>query len=245
MIPAASACALASVVQRRHHLDRRRADLAGRLVPGVEHAGADRLGQAERQAGPPGVDPQQRGRVRGAGHGHAVLRLGVVDAVPPGHRAVRRAPHRHTAAQYLRRQLHRELVARPAEQVQRDQRHAAHRVDVGQGIGGGDPPEGIGVVHDGGEEVRGHHDRHGRADPHHGAVVAVLHTHQQVRARAAGHQGGYRLLKLARRDLAGAAAAARILREPEPIQTGHAAQCSPRPDGSRRAPGMAEAGGAR
>jgi hypothetical protein len=44
---------------------------------------ADRLGQAERQARQPGVNPQQRGRIRGAGHRHAVLRLRIIDAVPP------------------------------------------------------------------------------------------------------------------------------------------------------------------
>jgi len=135
-------------------------------VPGIEHARADRLGQAERQARPPGVNQQQRGRIRGAGHRHAVLRLRIVDAVPPGYVTMRRAPHIQAAAQHFRREFGRELVARPAEQVNGDQRLAAHRVDVGHGVGSGDPPEGVTVVHDRSEEVGGQHYRHGRAvDP--------------------------------------------------------------------------------
>jgi hypothetical protein len=72
-------------VQRGHHPDRSRADLARCLAPGIEHPRADRLGQAERQARLPGVNPQQRGRIRGAGHRHAVLRLRIIDAVAAGY----------------------------------------------------------------------------------------------------------------------------------------------------------------
>src|SRR5207247_81708 len=75
----------------------------------------------------------------------------------------------------------------------------------------------------------GSRHRPGRAHPHHGAVVAMLDTHHQVRARAIGHQPGYGFLQLARRDLAGAATAARILGEPEGTRTGHAVKCSARP----------------
>ena len=148
----------------------------------------------------------------------------------PGYVTMRRAPHVQAAAQHFRRQVGRELVARPAEQVHRDQRLAAHRVDVGQGVGSGDPAERVRIVHDRGEEVGGHHDRQGRADPDHGAVVAMLDPHHQVRARASGHEPGDRLLQLARRDLAGAAAAVRILSEPDHIRTSHAVNDRPPPD---------------
>ena len=49
-------------------------------------------------------------------------------------------------------------VARPAEQVDRDHRGAPHRLDVRQRVGGGDAPEGVGVVDDRGEEVGGGDD---------------------------------------------------------------------------------------
>src|SRR5690348_2125730 len=58
----------------------------------------------------------------------------------------------------------------------------------------------------------------------------MLDSHHQVRARATGHQPGYGFLQLARRDLAGTAAAARILGEPEGTRTGHAVKLAPRPD---------------
>jgi hypothetical protein len=48
-----------------------------------------------------------------------------------GHVTARRAPHVQASAQHFGRQVGGELVARPAEQVQGDQRLAAHRVDVG------------------------------------------------------------------------------------------------------------------
>jgi hypothetical protein len=155
----------------------------------------------------------------------------------------RRAAHIQAAAQHLGRQLGGELVPGPAEQVQRHQRLATHRVDVGQGVGGGDPPERVGVVHDGGEEVGGHHHRRGPAEPHHRAVVAVLHAHQQageVRAGAIGQQLAYRFLQLARRDLAGAAAATRVLGKPESTGIGHTLNGNGRPGirGARPAPGF-------
>jgi hypothetical protein len=49
----------------------------------------------------PGVNPQQRGRIRGACHRHAV-RLGIVDAVPARYMTMRRAAHVQAAAQHLR-----------------------------------------------------------------------------------------------------------------------------------------------
>jgi hypothetical protein len=141
----------------------------------------------------PGVNPQQRGRIRGACHRHAV-RLGIVDAVPARYMTMRRAAHVQAAAQHFRRQFGRELVAWPAEQVQRNQRLAAHRVDVRQGVGSSDPPERVSVIHHGSEEVGSDYDRHGRADSHHGTVVAMLDSHHQVRARAIGHEPGCYLL---------------------------------------------------
>jgi amino acid efflux transporter len=118
------------VVELGHHGDRLVADLAGRLVPGVEHAGAERLGQRQRLARAARVDPQQRVRVGQAGDGHAVLGLGIVDAVAARDVAARRAGRVQAAAQDLGGQVRAQHLARPAEQVQRDQRLAADGVDV-------------------------------------------------------------------------------------------------------------------
>ena len=54
------------VVQRRHRVDRLLEALAGRLVPVVEDADAERLGERQRQAGLAGVVAQQAVGVRDA-----------------------------------------------------------------------------------------------------------------------------------------------------------------------------------
>ena len=95
--------------------DRLREDLARRLVPVVEHPDAQRLGEAEGQARPGGVVAQQAVRVGHAGDGHAVLRLGVVDAVAAGDGAAGQARDVEAAAQDLGGQLGGKDVARPAE----------------------------------------------------------------------------------------------------------------------------------
>ena len=129
-----------------------------------------------------------------------------------GYMALRRAPHVQAAAQLFGRQGGRELVTRPAAA-----RRCTRRPRPERRTRRSPPPQ-------------------GRADPDHGAVVAMLDTHHQVRARAAGHEPGYRLLQLARRDLAGAAAAARILGEPERIRTSHAVKKGPLPEHAVVAP---------
>ena len=78
-------------VERCHARNSVREDLAGRLVPVVEHTDAERLGQRERQPGAGGVVAQQPGGVHDPGDGHAVLGLGVVDAVAAGDVAATRA----------------------------------------------------------------------------------------------------------------------------------------------------------
>jgi hypothetical protein len=85
LIPAASACRLASAFSVVITPTAAALTWPVCLAPGIEHPRADRLGQAERQARLPGVNPQQRGRIRGAGHRHAVLRLRIIDAVAAGY----------------------------------------------------------------------------------------------------------------------------------------------------------------
>ena len=201
-------------VERGHDLDGGREHLAGCLVPGVQHAAADRLCQRQRQARPAGVDAEQRGRVGEPGDGHAVLRFRVVDAVPARDVAVRRGGHVQPASQHLGGQVGAEQVARPAEQVERDQRVAADGVHIRQRVGRRDLPEGVGVVHDRGEKVGGRDDRPVRRDLDHGRVVAVLDADEQVGRLPRRNQPGDRVLELARRDLARATAAARVLGQP-------------------------------
>ena len=152
-------------------------DVTGRLVPVVQHAQAERLGEREGYAGPAAVVAQQPVGVREPGHRETVLRLRVVDAVSTGEVRVRLEADVGAAAQHLGSELERDPVARPGQQVHRHQRVPAHRVDVGQRVDGGDQAPVVGVVHDRREEVRrGNHRAAARplVDPYGGTVVAVL-----------------------------------------------------------------------
>ena len=70
------------------------------------------------------------------------------------------------------------------------------------------------VVDDRGEEVGGGDHGPARRDLDHGRVVAVLDADEQVGRLPRGNQPGDRVLELARRDLARATAAARVLGQP-------------------------------
>ncbi|BDB39771.1 hypothetical protein IWGMT90018_02170 [Mycobacterium kiyosense] len=127
------------------------------------------------------------------------------------HRAAGLGCHRQSAAQHLGHQLQRQQVPRPADQVDRDHRAAAHRIDVRQRVGRGDPAPVVGVVDDGREEVGG--GQHGKiANQDGGRVVSVVQPDEHVGAGLTG-QAPDRLFEFARRDLAGAAAAVRVAGE--------------------------------
>jgi hypothetical protein len=117
------------------------------------------------------------------------------------------------AAQHLGGDAERDDVARPGQQVDRDERRTAHRVDVGQRVGGGDPTPVVGVVDDGREEVGGRDDGAVSVDAYGGRVVAVVEPDEQVATGLAGAEPGQHPLELAGRDLARAAAAGGVLGE--------------------------------
>ena len=174
-----------------------------------------------REIGSPGRPPSLRSSRSGigqAGDGHAVLGFGVVDAVAARDVAARSPRHVQTAAQHLLRELQRQDVPRPAEQVDRHERLPAHRVDIGQGVGRRDPAPVVGVVHHGREEVGRGHDRPAAVDADHGGVVPVVQPDDQL-AVGEGGTGGRQArddgLQLAGRDLAGAAASVRVLGQPD------------------------------
>ncbi len=177
----------------------------------------DWFGERQRQARFGGVVAQQPRRVGHAGHGHAVLRFRVVDGVAADHRAARLRCHRQSAAQHLRHQLQGQQVAGPADQVDRDDRAPAHRVNVRKGVRRGDSAPVVSVVDDRCEEVRrGEHCD--VADQDRGRVVAVVEPDQNVVTRLPD-EPAHRLFEFTGRDLARAAAAVRVAGEPRP---GHA-----------------------
>ena len=110
-------------------------------------------------------------------------------------------------------------------------------------VRGGDPAPVIGVVHHGREKVGGRDDRRTILDLDHRGVVPVVEAHQQLAGavRRAGAEPGDHRLQLARRDLAGTAAAVCILREADRLDARHpptvALPPGPRYGGRRRRSG--------
>ena len=136
------------------------------------------------------------------GHGHTVLRFGIVDRMPTGDGALRLGGDVEASAKNLGEQLHRQLLARPADEVDRRDRRPAHRVDVGQGIRRRYPPPVVGIVDDRGEEVSGREHREVIADPDGRGIVTVVEADEDIGTGLAG-QALDRLFELAGRDLAG------------------------------------------
>ena len=129
--------------------------LAGLLVPAVEHADPERFGERERLTRRPGVGAKQPIRGRNAGDRHAVLGLRVVDAVATGDRAPCLGGDRKATAEDVGCERHGQEVARPAHEIHGEDRPPAHRVDVGERVGGGDATPVVRVVDDRGEEIDG------------------------------------------------------------------------------------------
>ena len=185
-------------------------------------------------AGDGGVVADHPVEVDDPGHRHPVLGLRVVDRVPPADVAAGRVRDLQPAAQHLGGELGGQHVAGPAEQVDRDDRGAAHGVDVGEGVGRGDPAERVRVVDDRGEEVRREHEPLTAGETDHRGVVPVVQPDDQLGRRVDGTGGGQtgdHGLELARRDLARAAPAVRVLGQPDPGRRGrHGDDGSPAPE---------------
>ena len=196
-------------------VDRLRKHLARGLVTVVEHADAQRLGQADRLAGAGSVVAQQPVGVGEPGYRESVLRLRVVDAVAAGQVAPGGARDRRHRRARSRPAARRQHVSRPADQIERDDRPAAHRVDVGERVRSRDPTEVIRVVDDGREEVGGRDDRSAVQDTHDGRVIPAVESDEQVAAGRCRNQTSHKILQLARRDLAGASPTVGVLGQPE------------------------------
>ncbi len=77
--------------------------------------------------------------------------------MPPRQRNARRVAHRATATNHFPRHFRRQHIHRPAENRDRHQRIAAHRVDVADRIGRGDAAEVERVIDNRHEKIGGRH----------------------------------------------------------------------------------------
>src|SRR5699024_1089711 len=129
-----------------------------------------------------GVDPQEPLGMGGAGDGHAVFGLGIVDGVSADHRTACLGSDVAAALEDLGEELGGEFRPGPSHQGERHHGDAAHGRDVREGVGGGDSAPVVGVVDHWGEEVRGGQDRQILVDRDGGGVVAVIQADEDFGA---------------------------------------------------------------
>ena len=154
------------------------------------------------------------------GHGKAVFRFVVLDAVTADQQDAR-FPHLiQAAAEDIAEDGNIHFVDRKADDVHRGDRPPAHRIDVSERIRHCDPAEGVGIVHDGGEEIDGLDDGQVVAEPIHAGVLGMLHAYDQVRI-GNERQILQRLLQVPRTYLAGSAGPVDRLRQPHLLSIVH------------------------
>ncbi len=148
-----------------------------------------------------------------ADHGEAVDRLRRVDRVTACYGNAGGGADVRAALQDVAHDRGLDLAERHAENRERHERPAAHRVHVRQRVRRRDAAEVGRVVDDRREEIR-RRDHAGVADePPHRRIVTSLGADEQIRKDAAGRSLGKQLLQHRRRELAAAAAAVREARE--------------------------------
>ncbi len=149
--------------------------LGGKLVPSLERSGDDpdtqRLGEHQ---GLPGLQTrvgEDPGRVDLTDDRQPELGFGIVDGVAARNDEAGGGRDRSRTGQDLTEELVRQFLGVPADQIQSQQRPAAHGVDVGHRVGRGDATPRVGVVDQGGDEVGGDNKRAVVVDLPDGSVV--------------------------------------------------------------------------
>ena len=149
------------------------------LDGGGDYAGAERFGEQQAVAGLGAAVGEDAAGIDEAGDGISELGFFVADAVAADHRATCFHHFREAAGENLLQDF--EVAAGGEAYVsQRGDGASAHGVDVAQRIGGGDLAEGVGVVHDGSEEIDGLHQREIGGDFVDAGVVGMIEADQNV-----------------------------------------------------------------
>ena len=148
---------------------------------------AERLGEDQCVARTSFRIASERLRRNEADDGEAVDRLGRIDGMTTGHGNSGLRRHCRAAAQNFADHGGRHAVDRHAENGEREDRFAAHRVDVGERVGRSDAAEVERIVDHRHEEVGGRDDAGLVVEPPDCGVVARLRPDEQIgERRAAG-----------------------------------------------------------
>ncbi|CCK14061.1 GCN5-related N-acetyltransferase [Cronobacter universalis NCTC 9529] len=150
------------------------------FLSGSQHADTQRFGEKEFAARLGGTVFLHAFGRHDAGDRQAENRLRRVDGMAARERNARLLTRKAAAFHHLARDFRRERVNRPAEDRNRHDRFAAHRVDVADGVGRSDSAKIERVVHDRHEEVRGADNARAVAEIVHRRVVARFVADKQV-----------------------------------------------------------------
>ncbi len=146
------------------------------------------------------------GRIDDADGNQPIDRLDRVDGMAAGNRNTGSATDGFATLQNLADGFQWQGVDRHADDGQRKEGRAAHGVDIGNGIGGRDTTEIVGIIDDGHEEVGRRDNRLLRVDLVDRSIVAGFGADQQLRRDDARRGTGENLLQDGRRNFASAAA---------------------------------------
>ena len=184
---------------------------------GEDDASAEGLRQVETVASAEGGLAQQAGGVREAEDAEAVLGLVVPDRVAAGDGAAGLGDLVGAAADDAGGDVGREVLGEGGD-VEGEHDLAAHRVDVGHGVGGGDGAVLPGVVDERGEEVEGGNDGGARVDAVDGGIIGRPEPGEEVGMRFGVERLGQwrqNLRQGLRARLGRSAAAAGQVRQPD------------------------------
>ncbi len=214
--------AASNVVERRHRRDERgqvTSDQLSGLGRRRKNASADGLRENQDVADSGASVGEHAAWVDPASNGQAKLYLVVGDCVATNDYRARRVDDVLPSAENLAEHFDRQLARREGSDVHRGEGLAAHRVDIGQCVGGCNATEVVRVIDDRREEVNGLDEGEivGQAkDPR---VVEGLMTDKQTGINAPGERRE-RTGEVARTQLGRSTSAARELRQTEQLLAG-------------------------
>ncbi len=199
---------------RDHRLVAGRVELA-LLQCRADDAHAERLAEDQLVARPRAGVAFQVPRIDQADGHQSIYRFDGIDGVAAGDRNAGTRAHRLAAFEDLADHVERNLVHGHADEGQGEERLAAHRIDVGDGVGGGDRAEIERIVDDRHEEIGGRDDRLRVVQAIHRRVIARLDSDEELPGNEPRGRPRENLLQDARGDLAAASAAVAELGEPD------------------------------
>ena len=206
-------------VERRHRRDRGGEDVGidGILAQRIrDDARAERLGEHEEVADPgAGIAPDALG-MDDPGDGQAIQRLCGRDRVPAEDRCARRIRDVGPAAQDLADLVGRQVIGKAAD-GKGEERLAAHREDVGDGVRGSDASVVVGIVDDRREDIHRLHDRLLVVQLHDGRIVERVVADQDAVADGRARHSLQQLGEARGGHLAGAASTGSPLRQPRQL----------------------------